>query len=184
MLYLSIPGSQEITENNEVVTRKATTIQLEHSLVSLSRWEAIHKKAFLDPNYKLTFPESIDYIRCMTITQNVDPSVYDRLTQADVDKVNAYINDPMTATKVNHRQPEGSAPRRSREIYTSEILYAMMIENGIPSEYQKWHLNRLMTLIEVCGVRKNPPKPLSRKELARRNSEINAARRKKLGTKG
>lgn len=182
MLYLSIPGSQEITENNEVVTHKATTLQLEHSLVSLSRWEALHKKAFLDPNYKLTFPESIDYIRCMTITQNVDPSAYDRLTQADVDRVNAYINDTMTATRVNRRAPEGAAPRR--EVYTSEIIYAMMIENGIPSEYQKWHLNRLMTLIEVCGSRRNPPKPMSRKELSRRNAELNAARRKKLGTRG
>lgn len=183
MLYLTVKGDEYINEFNEVVHIKDQKLQLEHSLVSLSRWEAIHKKAFLDERNVLTRDETLDYFRCMTITQNVDPAVYERITDEQIKEINRYINDPMTATTINNPADGGSGTRH-REIYTSEVIYQMMIANNIPVEFQKWHLNRLLTLIQVCGIKNNPPKKMSKQDLMRRNRELNAARRKKLGSKG
>lgn len=124
--------------------------------------------------------ETRDYARCMTLTQNVDPKVYSRLTNADIEAINAYISDPMTATHI-YKDKTG---QQSRETITSELIYYWMIALNIPFECQKWHLNRLLTLIEVCSIKNQPPKKRSRKELMKRNSALNAERRKRLGTKG
>lgn len=123
--------------------------------------------------------ETIDYIKCMTITQNVNPKVYNSLTKDNIDMINSYIDNPMTATTF-------SSPNqgKSREIITSELIYYWMISLNIPMECQKWHLNRLLTLIRVCNVKNTPPKKMSRREIMARNAELNAARRKQLGTKG
>lgn len=154
------------------------TLQLEHSLVSLSKWESKWHKPFLSKEEK-TNEETIDYIRCMTLTQNVDPDVYNHLSQQNVDDVTNYITDSMTATTIND-----ISQKKSNEIITSELMYYWMIAYNIPFECQKWHLNRLITLIKVCGVKNEPPKKMSKGEIMRRNAKLNAERRAKLNSKG
>ena len=183
MLKLVIPPQELYDEKNEeFITIREQTIQLEHSLVSVSKWESKWKKSYL-ANNNLSGEELVDYIRCMTITQNVKPEVFDYIASSKrlIQQVTDYINDPMTATTFSKQ--EGGGPK-SRKIITSEELYQAMIANNIPVEFQKWHLNRLMTLIRVCGIKSKPPKKMSRKETARRNSSLNAARKKKWNTSG
>lgn len=180
MLKITVPKSEGFNEaTNEFVYFKEQTLQLEHSLVSVSKWEAKWHKPFLTKNDK-SYEETIDYIKCMTITQNVDPMVYSRLTKENIDEINNYIENPMTATTFR----EDQSNRPSREIVTSEIIYNWMISLNIPPEYQKWHLNRLLTLIKVCNIKSQPPKKRSKRDIMSQNSALNAARRKHLNTKG
>lgn len=180
MLRITIPATEEWDEaKQEFVYAKEQTLQLEHSLVSLSKWEARWHKPFLSKEEK-TDEETLDYIRCMTITQNVDPEVYLRLTNDNIDQINRYIDDSMTATTFRDDGMGGS----SRKIITSEVIYWWMIANNIPPEYQKWHLNRLLTLIKVCNLESQPPKKMSAGEIMSRNAVLNEARKKKLNTKG
>lgn len=180
MLKITIPAMEMFDEaTNEFVNYKEQTLQLEHSLVSLSKWESKWHKAFLSKKEKTT-EETFDYIRCMTITQNVDPSIYQRLTQANIDEINAYIEDPMTATYINNQQNAGGG----KDTVTSELIYYWMISLNIPPEYAKWHLNRLMALINVCSIKNSPPKKMSKGEVMRRNASLNAARRAKMHSKG
>lgn len=162
----------------EFVTVNEKKLQLEHSLVSLSKWESKWKKHFIN-NKDITQTEMLDYIRCMTITQNVDPSTYTYLTTSDLEKINNYINDPMTATTFSDNKKGGG-----REIITSELIYFWMISCNIPFECQKWHLNRLLTLIRVCEIKSQPAKKMNKSDLIRRNRELNAARRKSLNSRG
>lgn len=180
MLRITIPADEQWDEKrHEFVYSKEQTLQLEHSLVSLSKWESKWCKSFLSSKDKTT-EEILDYIRCMTITQNVDPSVYERLTHDIIAQVNDYINAPMTATTfVEEKGKKGSS-----EIITAEIIYHWMIAFNVPPEYAKWHLNKLLTLIRVCEEKSKPPKKRSKKEIMARNAELNAARRKKLNSKG
>lgn len=181
MLQISIPISPEgwDEEKQEFVEPQEKTLQLEHSLVSVSKWESKWHKAFLTNNSK-TDEEMFDYIRCMTITQNVDPSLYNYLTANNVEQIKAYIEDPMSATVIS----KGSEGKSNREIVTSELIYYWMISLNIPMECQKWHLNRLLKLIEVCNIKNTPPKKRSKSDIMRSNAALNAARRKQLGTKG
>lgn len=128
-----------------------------------------------------TIEETLDYIRCMTLTQNVDPNVYYGLTSENVQQVEEYILAPMTATTISRCNNKTFGPK---ETITSELIYYWMIALNIPFECQKWHLNRLITLIEVCNIKNSPPKRLSRNELLMRNTELNAQRRKALNSKG
>ena len=180
MLRITIPAVEQWDERKqEFVTTKEQTLQLEHSLVSLSKWESKWCKAFLTKQEK-TFEETLDYIKCMTITQNVDPEVYKYLTNGNIDEVNRYIEAPMTATYFS----EDKNGKTSREQITAELIYYWMISLNIPFECQKWHLNRLLTLIKVCNIKNTPPKKRSKKEIMSRNAALNAARRKQLNTKG
>lgn len=181
MLRIAIPISPEgwDEEKEEFVEPKCKVLQLEHSLVSISKWESKWHKAFLTKEEK-SLEETIDYIKCMTLTQNVDPEVYDHLTNSIIDQVNNYISDSMTATYISE---ENSGPA-SRETITSELIYYWMVALNIPPEYQKWHLNRLLTLIKVCNIKNQPPKKRSKKEIMARNAKLNAARRKRLNTRG
>lgn len=165
-------------EKQEFSTLKETTIQLEHSLVSISKWESKWHKAFLSKKDKSN-EEIIDYIRCMTITQNVPEDVYYRLSDENMEAINKYIDDPMTATYFHDDEQVNS-----RETVTSELIYYWMIIQNIPVNFEKWHLNRLLSLIKVCNIKNSPPKKMSSKEIMRRNSALNAARRKKYNTKG
>lgn len=185
MLQITIPAavSEEFDENtNEFIYRpvsKEQTLQLEHSLVSLSKWESKWCKAFLS-NQRKTDEEIIDYVKCMTLTQNVNPDVYTRLSQENMTRIDEYISAPMTATTFfNERNAKGG-----REIVTAELIYYWMIALNIPFECQKWHLNRLLTLIRVCNIKNTPPKKMSKRELMSRNAKLNAARRQQLNTKG
>lgn len=181
MLQIAVPispeGWDEIKE--EFVEPKYQVLQLEHSLVSLSKWESKWCKAFFGKREK-TDEETIDYIKCMTLTQNVKPEIYEHLTRENVKQINDYIESPMTAT---HFREDPNA-KNNRETITSELIYYWMIALNIPFECQKWHLNRLLTLIRVCNIKNQPPKKISRGEAARRNAALNAARRKSLNTRG
>lgn len=180
MLRITVPASNELWDekNQMFVTAKEQTLQLEHSLVSLSKWESKWCKAFF--NSDKTPEELVDYIKCMTLTQNVPPEVYERLTAENIREINDYIEAPMTATYFSQEQQTG----RSREIITAELIYYWMIALNIPFECQKWHINRLLTLIRVCNIKNQPAKKMSRRDILSRNAQLNAARRKKLNTKG
>lgn len=180
MLRITIPATEQWDEEKEeFVYTKAQTLQLEHSLVSLSKWEAKWNQAFLS-NKDKTFEQTIDYIRCMTITQNVRDEVYGLLTNKQIKEINDYISAPMTATYF--REDKNAKP--NREVVTAELIYYWMIMLNIPFECQKWHLNRLLTLIKVCNIKNAPPKKRSKRDIMSQNAALNAARRKQLNTKG
>lgn len=166
----------------EFISVKGQTLQLEHSLVSISKWESKWKKAFLGKNEK-TNEEIIDYIRCMTITKNVDPIVYNFLTSEQVESITKYIEDPMTATWFNDDKKKSKGGGNS-ETVTSELIYYWMITCQIPVEFQRWHLNRLLTLIRICEMKNTPPKKMSKRDLMNRNRSLNEQRKKALGTRG
>ena len=119
----------------------------------------------------------------MTITKNVDPDVYYRLTDENIRAINDYIDDPMTATVISDVLEEGSS-KHSRDVVTSELIYYWMIAFNIPVEFEKWHISRLLTLIRVCEIKNAPPKKMSKKAIMSRNKALNEARRRKLGSKG
>lgn len=180
MLSITIPGAEYYDEHcNMFVQVAEQKLQLEHSLVSVSKWEQKWHKPFLVNDTK-TREEKVDYVRCMTLTQNVDPRVYMGITDDIMDKIMEYIDDPMTATWF----PEDKNPKVNREVITSEIIYYWMIALDIPPDYQKWHLNRLITLIRVCNAKNKPAKKMSRKDILAQNRAVNEARRKALGTRG
>lgn len=179
MLKIYVPSSELYDERtNRFITISGRELQLEHSLVSVSKWESKWKKPFLG-NAAKNREETIDYIRCMTITQNVDPSVFLGLTNENIEAVNKYIDDPMTATtfRNNNRRP-------NRQVITSEIIYYWMISLEIPMECQKWHLNRLLTLIRVCDEKSQPGKKKSRKDVMAENRALNQMRRARSGSRG
>jgi len=180
MLYITIPSGEVFDEStNKFIDIPETKLQLEHSLVSVSKWEAKWHKIFLDEKNQKTDEETLDYIRCMTLTQNVDPKVYYGLHQEQIIKIKEYIDDPMTATTFNEENVKRmfSKSPKSNEKTTSETLYYSMIALNIPFECQKWHLNRLITLIKICNIKNQPPKKMSKSELASKYRNINAARR-------
>lgn len=180
MLQITIPAQEQWDEQNqEFIYTKEQTLQLEHSLISLSKWESKWCKSFLS-NKDKTREEVLDYVRCMTLTQNVDPQIYSCLTDENVKQINEYIDAPMTATYFS----ENKNGRANREIVTSELIYYWMITLNIPFECQKWHLNRLLTLIRVCNIKNAPPKKMGRRAIMSRNAALNASRRKRLNTKG
>lgn len=180
MLQLSIGQTEYYDEEKEqFIQIKPTTVRLEHSLKSLAKWESKWKKPFLS-NKKITREESIDYIRCMEVTGQIDEKIFNYLTSEQLNQVDEYINDKMTATTINRKGPQ----KPSREIITAEIIYFWMIQNGIPPEYEKWHLNRLLTLIEVCSIKGGPQKKMGMKEQMAQQRALNAARRAKHHTKG
>lgn len=178
MLQVTIPAYEWFDERtNTFGQTKETTIQLEHSLVSIHRWEQKWNKPFLGTDPKTT-EECIDYIRCMTLTQHVDPNVYKGITNFVLDQINAYIESPMTATWFGDDKDK-TGPKH-REIITSEVIYYWMISLNIPWECRKWHLNTLLTLIRVCNVKNAPQKKRSRREMLDQRTALNKARLARL----
>ena len=176
MLEIHVPISPERWDekNQEFIPPKTVKLQLEHSLISLSKWESKWHKPFFSREEKSP-EETIDYIKCMTLTQNVKPEIYEKLTESNVDDIQRYIGDTMTATTFSDKNSNKS----SREIVTSELVYYWMVALNIPFECQKWHINRLLTLIRFGNVKNDPPKKRSRSELINHHRAVNAARRKK-----
>ncbi len=181
MLQITVPGTELYDEvSNEFITVKEQTLTLEHSLVSLSKWESKWCKPFLSKD-GLTTEQTIDYIRCMTITQNISPITYSLITDDNIKQVENYINAPMTATWFSDEKKSG---RVSSEIVTAELIYYWMIALQIPMKCEKWHLNRLLTLVKVCNIKNAPPKKMGKRATMSRNAAINAARRKQLNSNG
>lgn len=186
MLQVTIPATELFNEKtDEIISIKSTTLQLEHSLVSISKWESKWCKPFFGtkangPEPK-TVEETLDYIRCMTLTKNVDPNVYLVMPASIIKQITEYIDAPMTATWFSE---DKNGKHSGHEVITNELVYYWMIANNIPMECQKWHFNRLMTLIRVCSIKNAPPKKMSKHDILSRNAALNAARRKQFNTKG
>ena len=181
MLQLNIRATELFDEDkNEFIPIKATTLQLEHSLVSISKWESKWHKPFLTDTEKTT-EEIIDYVRCMTLTQNVNPDTYLAITNDQIKKIRDYIQDPMTATTFKEDPNTG---RAKKKVITSEVIYYQMIALNIPMECQKWHVNRLMTLIRVCSIKNQPDKKMKNGDLVRKYADLNAARRSAMHSRG
>lgn len=180
MLQITVPATERFNEEtNEFISTKEQTLQLEHSLISLSKWESKWCKSFIDSKDKTT-EETLDYVRCMTLTPNVKPEIYQNLSAQNIAAVNAYIDAPMTATVFGDNKKSGGP----KEIITAELIYYWMIANNIPFECEKWHLNRLITLIRVCNIKNTPPKKMSKRDIMSRNAALNAARRQQMNSRG
>ena len=180
MLTIIVPESELYDEKkNEFIQIKEQILVLEHSLVSIAKWESKWKKSYLSSKNK-TRDEVVDYIRCMTITKNVNPIIYKAIGAEAMEAIQKYINDPMTATYFY----EDDRKQSNREIVTAEVVYYWMISLGIPMECQKWHFNRLITLIRVCDLKTNTGKKMSRREILTRNQALNEARKRKYNTRG
>ena len=180
MLQITIPGGEMWDEVNDVfVYTGGQTLQLEHSLVSLSKWESKWCKPFLSQTPK-TEEEINDYIRCMTLTQNVNPDIYRFLSDENIIAIQRYIDAPMTATTFSQDPSE----RGGGEIITAEIIYYWMVSFNIPFECQKWHLNRLLTLIKVCESKNRPPRKMSRSAILSRNAALNKQNRARFRSRG
>lgn len=181
MLIIEISSEEYYNETTcEFVKTVGGTLKLEHSLVSLTKWEEKYKKPFLmsKPNEERTTEEMIYYIRCMTLNE-VDSSIYNGLTNDHINRILRYIEDPMTATTIRH-----DGPKKSGGVVTAEIIYYWMVALQIPFECQYWHLNKLLTLVEVCNIKQQPPKKMGRKQTAAHNRSLNQQRRRRTGSKG
>ncbi len=180
MLKITVPAAESYDPvTNTFFTTKEQELTLEHSLISISKWESKWNKPFLSQTEKKTVEESRDYVRCMTLTQNVDPMVYFALTDQNYADIMSYMEQPMTATWFSQKNGPPS-----REVITAEIVYYWMIALNIPFECQKWHFNKLMTLIRVCNEKNKPPKKMGKRAIMSRNQALNAARRKQMNTTG
>lgn len=184
MLIIKVPAKELWDERRqEFINIPSTTLSLEHSLVAISKWESKYCKPFLSQDQK-TEEELLYYIKCMTLTQGVDENVYLALSRSNIKDINDYIEAPMTATWFSENKNQAGKPSRSSEQITSELIYYWMVALQIPFECQKWHINRLLTLVKICNVKNQPPKKRSQREILQSNAALNAARRKQLGTKG
>lgn len=180
MFQITIPKVELWDESNcEFVYRDEQTLTLVHSLVSLSKWERKWHKPFLGKSKK-TDEETLDYIKCMTISDDVDPEVYKYITDENLEQIKKYIDDPMTATTFS----DNTHCKKSQQIVTAEVIYSWMISLGVPVEFQEWHLNSLLALIRTHSAMTAPKKKMSRRDTISQTASLNAARRKQLNTKG
>lgn len=176
MLRIDVPDQEWFDEEHEIfIPIKGATLLLEHSLLSVSKWESKWKTPFLKSLENGQSPEQwVDYVRCMTINKGVAPSVYYNLTTSMHREIDNYISDPMTATTITRKKKGRPGPSK---IITSEVIYAWMAGHRIPFECEKWHLNRLMTLIEVCAIEGGPKEMMSQTDIMKQNAKLNAARK-------
>lgn len=188
MIEITVPAQhhelfdEEKEEFLPPINIKETKLQLEHSLIALKKWEQKWHKPFLSESDK-TYEEMSDYVRCMTLTHGVDPEVYRWIPASEVNRVIDYIKDPMTATWFKNNNLVG-AQKNSREVVTAEIIYYWMIALQIPVEFQKWHLNQLLTLIKVVNIKNSKPEKVDPKTAAQQRAALNKARRAKYNTMG
>lgn len=179
-LTINIPSAELYDQKNgRFVTIRGRELKFEHSLLSVSKWESKWHKSFFSKDAK-TEEETTDYIRCMCLTNDADPNIFKYLDAVSKSKIAEYIADPMTGTKLRkiNQKP-------SREIVTNELIYFWMTSFGIPFDpCEKWHLNRLMILIEIASRKNTPPKKVGKREAAQQRTALNAQRRAKYNTKG
>ena len=174
MLKIIVPSEEYYNESTgEFIYSKEETILLEHSLLSVSKWESKWKKPFISDKEK-TKEELCDYIECMTLNRDeLTDDVYSHLTYQNIKDITDYMADSMTATTVKHEGPSG------HRVTTSELIYAWMAILHIPFECEKWHLNRLLMLIDVCNEEQKPPKKMSQAQTMKQNRALNRARLRK-----
>lgn len=181
MLTITMEGEELFdNEKQEFITTDGISFDLEHSLVSLSKWESIWEKPFLGPDAK-TVEETFSYIECMCLTKNIPSDTFKKLSDKNVKLVNEYINKKMTATWFTNRK---AGPPGRKEIITAEIIYYWMVAQNIPIECENWHLQRLLTLVEVVSEKSSPKKKMSRREAAQQQRMLNQQRQSQFGTRG
>lgn len=185
MLIIDIPSARyELAgswdgHRKKLITVPPIHLEMEHSLLSISKWESKWKIPFIE-NEKMTPEQFLDYCRCMTINKQKDPSVYNYIRQTDVQKIGEYLTDPMSARRLkNSKKGRGSSVRM-----TSEYFYFLMIQLGIPFECEKWHFGRLIALIDCCQSNNGSEPPMSYRDRQKFYAQLNEQRRKMLGTKG
>lgn len=187
MLTITVPEFEGFNESSQSFFKvKETTLQLEHSLISLKAWEQKWHKPFLGDRKgtEKSKEEVIDYIRCMTINKNnVDPLVYYVIPMKVMEQITNYIQDPMTATWFNDNETIGMQKKKT-EVVTAEIIYWWMIELGIPVEFEKWHLNTLLTLIRVISIKRDSANKKGKKMTSAERSALNARRRAMSKSRG
>lgn len=180
MLIITVSAVESFDEKQqEFVLEGGTVLELEHSLVSLSKWESEHEKPFLGKDEK-TAEEVLDYIKAMTLTPNVPAEIFQQLNEANYEAINAYIDSKQSATWFN----EAPGAPKSNEVITSELIYYWLTVFNIPFETETWNLNRLFNLIRICNIKSAKPKKMSRNEQAARQRELNAQRKSQMGTSG
>lgn len=180
MLKITVPGDEAFDDSDETFTTVGDVdLELEHSLVSLSKWESKFEKPFLGKEDK-TSEEAIGYVKAMTLTPDVPDEVFKRLSEENLKTINSYLDAKMTATFFS----DDSASPKTGVVITSELIYYWMTVFQIPFECEHWHLNRLFTLIQICNLKQDKPKKMSRSEIQARNRELNEQRKRQLGTKG
>lgn len=183
MIEIIVPETEIFNESDNTFHKiKETKLQLEHSLISVRKWEAKWHKPFLESDEK-TLVEILDYTRCMTINKGVDPLVYSFLPAEAITKIVDYIKDSMTATWFKDNNNVGAAKTKN-EVITAEIIYYWMICLHIPAEYEKWHLNQLLTLIKVVSIKSSGPQKMDKAKASQMRRSLNQARRAKYKSKG
>lgn len=178
MLKLNVRLQEIFDEATKKFSETSFTLELEHSLVSMSKWESNFEVPFLNAKEKES-EQTLWYIRAMTLTPDVPEEVFLSLKQEHLDQIGKYISAKMTATTFG-----GPPSRPNREVITAEIIYYWMVSLNIPFECQHWHLERLLTLIRVCNLKNQPTKKMNRNDAIQRQKDLNAQRRAQLGTKG
>lgn len=183
MLKIEVKATESFNDKTqEFISISGAKLCLEHSLISISKWESKWKKPFLQTLEKgMTAVEFADYVRCMTIGHEEASSIYANLSVGNIRKIKTYMEDSMTATTFTNRQQRTG---RKNEIITAELIYYWMIEAGIPFECERWHFNKLMTLLHVCGIKNSGGNKMSKKDTLKEYSALNAARRRATGSKG
>lgn len=180
MLEVIVPAREYWDETLEQFTSQdERVLQLEHSLISISKWESKWRKPFLNDDDK-SEEESRDYVRCMTMTKGVPPEVYYAILPEDILRISEYIKTPQTATTIN----EVPGPPSAKPVITSEVVYYWMIAYKIPQAYEKWHFSRLLTLIRVCEAKSKPPTKMNKADLRAKMRQLNEERRAKYNTRG
>lgn len=180
MLTIQVPTDEAYDqENGKFVPSGYVTLELEHSLVSLSKWESKFEKPFLGTDEKTT-EETLWYVKAMTLTPNVPDAIYTKMNKENIDAVSDYINAKMTATTITDLSPQ----RRGQEIITAEIIYYWMVALQIPFECQFWHLNRLITLVRVINLKNAPSKNMDRRSAAQQQRALNEQRRAAMKARG
>lgn len=183
MLRIVVPTAEAYNEvTKEFISTEEFVLELEHSLASMSKWESIFCKPFLDKKEK-TSKESLEYIKAMTLTPNVPPEIFDKLSNEHVRQITEYINAKMTATWFRET-PNQKQSQQNQQVITTELVYYWMVSMSIPFECQYWHFNRLLTLIRVYNEKNKPRKKMSPREIAIKNRELNAQRKAEFGTRG
>lgn len=177
MLKINVPHTELYDESRGFIQVQAATLILEHSLLSMSKWESEFHKPFFSPGRK-TDSETIAYVKAMTINQ-VDDNTYLALTPYNIKSILDYINNPMSATKLNDKKQ-----KNSRDIITTEGIYYLLSQQGIPFEVEKWHFNRLLALLNIADRQNQPEQKMSQTDLAQKMHELNEERKAKLGTTG